>query len=69
MGKTNAWELDATVAALWRAALLLGVLVLELSSWRLDDSDFVGTCIVPSRHPSVTDLGKRGAFVRAGSSS
>lgn len=51
---TNAWELGATVTALWRAALLLGVLVLELSPWGLDDSDFVGTCVVSGRNPSVS---------------
>lgn len=55
MEKTDAWELGATVAALWRAALLLCVLVLELSSWRLDDPNFVRTCVVPSRSSSVID--------------
>lgn len=53
MGKTDAWEFGATVTALWRAALLLGMLVLELSSWRLDDSDFVRACVVPSGISSV----------------
>ena len=52
--RTNAWELGATVTALWRAALLLGVLVLEFSAWRLHDSYFVGTCVVPGRTSLVT---------------
>ena len=45
--RTDAWELGAAVTALWRTALLLGVLVLKLSAWGLYDADFVGTCIVP----------------------
>ena len=48
-GRTNAWELGAAVAALWRAALLLGVLVLEFSARGLDDADFVRACVVSSR--------------------
>ncbi len=47
--RTNAWEFDATVTALWRASLLLGVLVLELAAGGLDDSDFVGARIVTIR--------------------
>ena len=45
--RTDAWELGAAVTALWRTALLLGVLVLEFSAGCLNDADFVGTCIVP----------------------
>ena len=47
--RTNAWELDATVTAFWWASLLLSVLVLELATGGLDDSDFVGARIVTIR--------------------
>ena len=56
VGKTDAWELGATVAALWRAALLLRVLVLELSSRSLDDSNFVRAGVVSDGASSVTIL-------------
>lgn len=45
--RTDPWELGAAVTALWRTALLLGVLVLKFSTWGLYNADFVGTCIVP----------------------
>lgn len=45
-GRTYAWQLDTAITAFGWAALLLGVLVLELSAWSLDDSDFVRAGVV-----------------------
>lgn len=53
VGRTYAWELDAAVTALGWAALLLGVLVLELSAWSLDDSNFVRAGVVTRMLPSA----------------
>ena len=54
--RTDAWELDAAVTAFWRTALLLCMLVLELSARCLYDPDFVGACIVSSNTRSVAVL-------------
>ena len=51
--RTDSWELGAAVTALWRAALLLGVLILEFSAGGFDDADFVRASVVPSRTSSV----------------
>ena len=55
-GVTNAWELGATVTALWRATLLFGVLVLEFSAGGFDDADFVGAGVVSDSNASAISL-------------
>ena len=43
---TDTRELSATVTTFWWASPFFEVLVPELSSWRLDDADFVRASIV-----------------------
>ena len=43
---TDTRELSAAITTFWWAPPLFEVLVPELSSWRLDDADFVRASIV-----------------------